>query len=255
MVGAVGDDDLGAAALAALAAEGVELRVADRGRADRRCADHGGRGRREPDRGGAGREPRAGAGRRRATRCAATRPRGRARQPRGPARRGAGRRPVLRRRAGATFVLNPAPPSLRTRELLPFATCRHAERERARGDGPRPRRRRGRGDARPRGRADLPRRRGRRRSSPRAPFEVVDTTGAGDCFNGVLAAGCSTACPWRTPRAAAWRRPACRSPRPARARACPPREEIDAASADRDAGRARRGSLGDVDQAPTADSR
>ncbi len=89
---------------------------------------------------------------------------------------------------GARFVLNPAPPSLRTRELLPFAACvTPNERERAAmGRVP---------DAvvivETRGREGARIYRGGVATQviPAPAVEVTDTTGAGDCFNGVLAAG------------------------------------------------------------------
>jgi ribokinase len=89
---------------------------------------------------------------------------------------------------GATFVLNPAPPSLRTRELLPFATCvTPNESERAAmgrvPDGVVVVETRGREGAR------IYRDGVATQVIPAAAVEVVDTTGAGDCCNGVLAAG------------------------------------------------------------------
>ena len=90
--------------------------------------------------------------------------------------------------AGASFVLNPAPPSLRTRELLPFAMCvTPNEGERAAmgrvPDGTVMVETRGREGARiyHEGVAT--------QVVPAAPVDVVDTTGAGDCFNGVFATG------------------------------------------------------------------
>ena len=89
--------------------------------------------------------------------------------------------------AGARFVLNPAPPSLRTRELLRYATCvtpNQSERV-ALGrvpDGVVVVETRGREGAR------IYRDGVATQVVPAAPVEVVDTTGAGDCFNGVLAA-------------------------------------------------------------------
>jgi ribokinase len=89
---------------------------------------------------------------------------------------------------GARFVLNPAPPSLRTRELLPFAACvtPNARERAAMGRVP---------DAvvvvETRGREGARIYRGGVATQviPAPAVEVTDTTGAGDCFNGVLAAG------------------------------------------------------------------
>ena len=89
---------------------------------------------------------------------------------------------------GASFVLNPAPPSLRTRELLPYAACvTPNETERAAmgrvPDGVVVVETRGREGAR------IYRDGVATHVIPAAPFATVDATGAGDCFNGVLAAG------------------------------------------------------------------
>ena len=90
--------------------------------------------------------------------------------------------------AGATLVLNPAPPSLRTRELLPmagFVTPNEGERA-AMGRVPT-----GLVVVETRGaegavihRDDDP-----PILVPAPAVDVVDTTGAGDCLNGVFAAG------------------------------------------------------------------
>jgi ribokinase len=90
--------------------------------------------------------------------------------------------------AGATLVLNPAPPSLRTRELLPMATyVTPNESERAAmgrvPDGVVVIETRGAEGAVIHRDDDPP------ILVPAPTLEVVDTTGAGDCFNGVFAAG------------------------------------------------------------------
>jgi ribokinase len=132
------------------------------------------------------------------------------------------------RAEGASFVLNPAPPSLRTRELLPFATCvtpNQGERA-AMGrvpDGVVVMETRGREGAR------IYRDGVATQVIPAAPVEVVDTTGAGDCCNGVLAAGLLDGLPVEDAarRAVA---AACLSVAEAGARGgMPTREEIDAA--------------------------
>jgi ribokinase len=132
------------------------------------------------------------------------------------------------RAGGASFVLNPAPPSLRTRELLPFATCvtpNQGERA-AMGrvpDGVVVMETRGREGAR------IYRDGVATQVIPAAPVEVVDTTGAGDCCNGVLAAGLLDGLPVEDAarRAVA---AACLSVAEAGARGgMPTREEIDAA--------------------------
>ena len=186
MVGAVGDDDLGAAALAALSAEGVELRVLT-------AAEPTGVAVITVDAAGENQIAVAPG----------------ANLALGPddverALRETAPEVVLASLeippdsvlaaarycgdAGASFVLNPAPPSLRTRELLPFVSCLTPnEGERAAlGRVP---------DevvvVETRGREGARIYRGGVATQvvPAAPFEVVDTTGAGDCFNGVLAAG------------------------------------------------------------------
>ena len=128
----------------------------------------------------------------------------------------------------ATFVLNPAPPSLRTRELLPFATCvtpnesEHAAMGRV-PDGVVVVETRGREGAR------IYRDGVATQVVPAAAVAVVDTTGAGDCFNGVFAAGLLEGLPVED----AARRgvaAACLSVTEPGARAgMPVREEIDAA--------------------------
>jgi ribokinase len=90
--------------------------------------------------------------------------------------------------AGATLVLNPAPPSLRTRELLPMATyVTPNESERAAmgrvPDGVVVVETRGSEGALIHRDDDPP------LLVPAPTVEVLDTTGAGDCFNGVFAAG------------------------------------------------------------------
>jgi ribokinase len=90
--------------------------------------------------------------------------------------------------AGSTLVLNPAPPSLRTRELLPMATyVTPNEGERAAmgrvPDGAVVVETRGAEGAVIHRDDDPP------ILVPAPTVEVVDTTGAGDCFNGVFAAG------------------------------------------------------------------
>ena len=90
--------------------------------------------------------------------------------------------------AGSTLVLNPAPPSLRTRELLPMAsyvTPNESERA-AMGRVPEDVvvvETRGAEGAVIHRDDDPP------ILVPAPTVEVVDTTGAGDCFNGVFAAG------------------------------------------------------------------
>ncbi len=90
--------------------------------------------------------------------------------------------------AGSTLVLNPAPPSLRTRELLPMAsyvTPNESERA-AMGRAPKDVvvvETRGAEGAVIHRDDDPP------ILVPAPTVEVVDTTGAGDCFNGVFAAG------------------------------------------------------------------
>jgi ribokinase len=91
-------------------------------------------------------------------------------------------------RSGAILVLNPAPPSLRTRELLPMATyVTPNEGERAAmgrvPDGAVVVETRGAEGAVIHRDDDPP------ILVPAPTVEVVDTTGAGDCFNGVFAAG------------------------------------------------------------------
>jgi ribokinase len=90
--------------------------------------------------------------------------------------------------AGATLVLNPAPPSLRTRELLPLATyVTPNESERAAmgrvPDGVVVVETRGSEGAVIHRDDDPP------LLVPAPTVEALDTTGAGDCFNGVFAAG------------------------------------------------------------------
>jgi ribokinase len=90
--------------------------------------------------------------------------------------------------AGSILVLNPAPPSLRTRELLPMATyVTPNESERAAlgrlPDGAVVAETRG-AEGAVIHRDDEP-----PILVPAPTVEVVDTTGAGDCFNGVFAVG------------------------------------------------------------------
>jgi ribokinase len=90
--------------------------------------------------------------------------------------------------AGSTLVLNPAPPSLRTRELVPmasFVTPNEGERA-AMGRVPE-----GVVVVETRGAEGAVIHRGDEPPTlvPAPTVEAVDTTGAGDCFNGVFAAG------------------------------------------------------------------
>ena len=188
MLGAVGDDQLGVSALEALRENDVQTdHVAVRlGRADRRRAHRGGARRREPDLGRTGRE----------------------RHPPTERRRGCARvaRPHLllvslevpertvRAAVGwshdhdVTIVLNPAPPRPWAKDLAAlstYVTPNEHERE-ALGAVPpdvvviETCGAAGAAIHHPDGTEE-------RVSAP--PIEVVDTTGAGDCFNGVLVAG------------------------------------------------------------------
>ena len=87
-----------------------------------------------------------------------------------------------------TIVLNPAPPRPWAKDLVALLDLRHAERARARGARSDPPGRRRHRDARRRRRGDPPPRRTQEQVAA-PPVPVVDTTGAGDCFNGVLVAG------------------------------------------------------------------
>ena len=198
LVGAVGDDDLGADALAALRAEGVDVTAVARlaGVATGVAlivVDGDGA---QPDRGRVGREPR---GDRRARPLRRAPPTGlRARELRAARRAGPRGRPARARgrlRAGGEPGAGARPRSRAVRA----APDPHAEPARgggadrragARGRGARARRAHRCAGDRHAGRARrAARRRGRLRAGRAAPaVRAVDTTGAGDSFNGVLAA-------------------------------------------------------------------
>ena len=120
-----------------------------------------------------------------------------------------------------TTILNPAPPHPWVRDrssLASYVTPNEHERSTL-GDDPRGRHRHR--DPRTRGCGD-PSARRIGRTDPGASVPVVDTTGAGDCFNGVLAARTRDGTPTSRRRrdAVAGRLPVRRAP-PAPARACP----------------------------------
>jgi ribokinase len=130
--------------------------------------------------------------------------------------------------AGSTLVLNPAPPSLRTRELLPMAsyvTPNESERA-AMGRAP---------DG-----AVVVETRGAEGAVihrdddppilvPAPTVEVVDTTGAGDCFNGVFAGGVLEGLGVEDAARRAVAAAALSVTKPGAREGMPTREEIDAA--------------------------
>jgi ribokinase len=130
--------------------------------------------------------------------------------------------------AGATLVLNPAPPSLRTRELLPLATyVTPNEGERAAmgrvPDGAVVVETRGAEGAVIHLDDDPP------ILVPAPTVEVVDTTGAGDCFNGVFAAGVLEGLDVEDAARRAVMAAALSVTKPGAREGMPTREEIDAA--------------------------
>jgi ribokinase len=130
--------------------------------------------------------------------------------------------------AGATLVLNPAPPSLRTRELLPLATY-VTPNEGERGamgrvpDGAVVVETRGAEGAVIHLDDDPP------ILVPAPTVEVVDTTGAGDCFNGVFAAGVLEGLDVEDAARRAVLAAALSVTKPGAREGMPTREEIDAA--------------------------
>jgi ribokinase len=130
--------------------------------------------------------------------------------------------------AGSTLVLNPAPPSLRTRELLPMAsyvTPNESERA-AMGrvpDGAVVVETRGAEGAVIHRDDDPP------ILVPAPTVEVVDTTGAGDCFNGVFAGGVLEGLGVEDAARRAVAAAALSVTKPGAREGMPTREEIDAA--------------------------
>ena len=226
MLGAVGDDQLGVAALEALRANDVQTDHSWSPRGPHRGRTHRGRHRRrEPDLGGAGRErlARAERRRRRARDVEAARPLVSLEVPERTARAAL----EWARDHDVTAILNPAPPQPWTNGLLGLATYvtpnEHERPMLGRSQRVSPHR-----DTRIRG-AVIHRADGSEESVRAPSVPVVDTTGAGDCFNGVLAAGLAWGSDLSQPYATrSWPPPSPSAP-PAPVKACPTSQAISEA--------------------------